>query len=294
MIVKDYYKILDLGSNKVSIEQIKTAYREMAKKYHPDLNVGDRKSEERFKDITEAYNVLSDTVSRRKYDRIWNSHIGNKKIKKEATTTGNSDIFSIFFGNVKEEKQQVQDKKNKKAPAKGENLETEINVTIEEAFYGKNKKISLRTVDGKMKTFDVNIPAGIRDKEKIRLLGQGKQGKNGGKNGDLFIKINITNNANFILQGTNIKTYIPITPWEAALGARINVKGIDEDLSISVAPGTSSGEKIEIPQKGYKDGKGSRGNLIIETKIQLPKKIPQQEKIIYEQLKEISKHNPRK
>ncbi len=151
MIFKDYYKILGLDTNKVNAEEIKNAFREQAKKYHPDVNGGDEKTEERFKDINEAYRVLSSANSRRKYDRMWNTHIGKKKDKKAYEESKRdkdslfSDFFNMFFGaptEIKEEKT-----KQKKKPAiKGDNIETEINVGIEDAYYGTEKKISLRTV----------------------------------------------------------------------------------------------------------------------------------------------------
>ena len=195
MIFKDYYKILGLEDNKVTMEDIKQSYREQAKKYHPDVNVG---YEERFKDINEAYQVLSKASSKRKYDRMWNTHIGRKRKKenyeesKRSKDALFSDFFNMFFGEIKgekEEKDKAKKQDKKKETIKGENIETEVQISIMEAFYGMNKKISLRTIDGKMKTFDIKVPAGIRNGEKIRLIGQGKQGKNGGKNGDLFIKI---------------------------------------------------------------------------------------------------------
>lgn len=144
-----------------------------------------------------------------------------------------------------------------------------------------------------MKTFSVKIPSGIRDGEKVRLLGQGKQGQNGGKNGDMFIKINIQNNNKFRLQGYDIVTDLYLTPWEAALGKRVNIDSIEDPISIYVQPGIQSGEKVKIPQKGYKDGRGSRGDLIAEVKTVVPKKLTEEEKELFEQLKSISKFNPR-
>ena len=144
-----------------------------------------------------------------------------------------------------------------------------------------------------MKTFSVKIPSGIRDGEKVRLLGQGKQGQNGGKNGDMFIKINIQNNDKFRLQGYDIVTDLYLTPWEAALGKRVNIDSIEDPISIYVPPGIQSSEKVKIPQKGYKDGRGSRGDLIAEVKTVVPKKLTEEEKELFEQLKSISKFNPR-
>lgn len=173
MIFKDYYKILALETNKVSLDEIKIAYREQAKKFHPDVNEGNTKAEERFKDINEAYNILSNAQSRKKYDRAWNSHIGRKKVKTatKSKKSATEDMLSILFGHKEEKGNFPKEKiKENKIPIQGENVETEINVSIEDAFYGKGKEISLRTVNGKTKTFSINIPEGIRNGEKIRLL----------------------------------------------------------------------------------------------------------------------------
>lgn len=298
MIFKDYYKILGLNDNKVTMEDIKQAYREQAKKYHPDVNVGNIASEERFKDINEAYQVLSNGTTKRKYDRMWNTHVGNRRKKQQYQESKRgrdavfSDFFNMFFGNIKEEKQE--EKKDKKKPQiKGENVETEVPISIMEAFYGMNKKVSLRTVDAKMKTFDIKVPAGIRNGEKIRLIGQGKTGQNGGKNGDLFIKIKIEKDNKFELIGYDLYTTLSLTPWEAALGTRVNLEGIDDTVSVYVPAGIESGEKLRIAGKGYKDGKGGRGDLTAIVKIVVPKKLTQEEKDSYEKLKEISNFNPR-
>ncbi len=291
MIFKDYYKILGLDTNRVSDVQIKNAYREQAKKYHPDVNVGNKNFEERFKDINEAYRVLSQPVSKRKYDRSWNRNIGRNKITSTyEENKNNSDIFHILFGNTTECENI---KKSGLKPAKGENVETELQISIEEAFRGTEKKISLRTVDGSMKTLKIQVPAGIQHNEKVRLIGQGKPGKNGGKNGDLFIRIKIKNDNKFILEGYNIKSYLNLTPWEAALSTKITFNGINEDINVYIPAGTQSGEKITIPNKGYKDGKGGRGDLLLEAKIMLPKHITDKEKELYKELESISNYNPR-
>lgn len=300
MIFKDYYKILEIDTNKVTADEIKQAYREQAKKYHPDVNVGNQASEERFKDINEAYRVLSNPVSRRKYDRMWVSRIGNKRKRQayEESKRGKNDVFSdffhMFFGEEESKEEASTVKKSKKnPPVKGENIETAISISIEEAFYGLNKKISLRTVDGKMKTFNIKVPAGIRNNEKIRLIGQGKMGQFGGKNGDLFIKIQIEPNSKFELVGYDIYTHLMLTPWEAALGTRVNLEGIDDTVLVYIPAGIESGEKLRIPGKGYKDGKGGRGDLTATIKIMVPKQLTDEEKELYEKLKEISNFNPR-
>lgn len=289
MIFKDYYKILNLDTNKVSINEIKIAYREQAKKYHPDVNIGNKNCEERFKDINEAYKILSETTSKKKYDRIWTRHIGNKNSTYKATPKG--DFFTIFFGNVAEEKGI---EKPSKVPAKGENVETELKLRLEEAFSGVTKSISLRTVDGSLKTLNVDVPAGIRNNEKIRLMGQGKPGINGGKNGDLLIKVKIKDDEQFSLEGYNLRKLLYLSPWEAALGTKIKINGINEDISVYIPAGICSGEIISIENKGYKDGKGGRGNLILEARILMPKEYTEKEKELFLELKKLSKFNPRK
>lgn len=299
MIFKDYYKILGLNNSKVSLDEIKVAYREQAKKYHPDVNVGNKLSEERFKDINEAYRVLSSPASKRKYDRMWNNHVGKSNIKYEESKRGSSSIFSdffnMFFGELNDDKIESGNskRKNKKQPVKGEDVETSIDISIEDAFYGSKKQISLRTIEGKMKKFEVKIPAGIRESEKVRLLGQGKIGSNGGKNGDLFINIHIKDDERFKIKGYDLYTDLLLTPWEAALGTRANVKGIDDEASVYIPQGIQSGERITIPNKGYKDAKGGRGNLIAQVKVMVPKKLSDDEKEIYTKLKEVSSFNPR-
>ncbi len=296
MIFKDYYKILNLDTNKVTENQIRIAFREQAKKYHPDINKQSMYSEERFKDINEAYRVLSNCSTKRKYDRMWNSKVGRKKQKaqfeesKREKGSAFSEFFNMFFG---ETATKTTEKENKNVPVKGENIETEITVKLEDAYYGLEKKISLRTVKGQMKTFSVKVPSGIRNGEKIRLLGQGKQGVNGGKNGDLFIKINIENNKKFKLQGCDILTNVYISPWEAALGKNINIESIEENITLSIPAGIQSGEQIIIPNKGYKDGQGGRGNLIAEIETVVPKQLTKQEKELFVQLQNISNFNPR-
>lgn len=288
MKYKDYYKLLGLETSRVTIDEIKAAYRAAAKKYHPDLNVGDILAEERIKDINEAYRILSVPASKRKYDRVWNS---KNNVKNYQNMKG-KNIFSMFLGNV--ENGRNNDKNNLKDVIRGENVETEIKVSLEDAFYGLEKKISLRTIEGKMKTFSVKIPEGIRNGEKIRLIGQGKEGTNGGKNGDLFIKIDIEDNKDFRLYGCDLCTDLKLTPWEAALGTRVNVKTIDGETKVYIPQGIQSGEKLKIPSKGYKDGKGGRGDLVAEVKIMVPKKLELNEKEMYEKMKEMSAFDPRK
>lgn len=288
MIVKNYYKILGLETSRVSIEEIKTAYRQAAKKYHPDLNVGDNLAEEKIKDINEAYRTLSVPSSKRKYDRIWNSKFG----KGEKAFTGKNDkgaIINMFLGNLEKEEKEIK----KKNPVKGENVETSIHIGLLEAYFGLEKRISFKNSEGKIKVLSIRIPEGILEGEKIRLIGQGKPGKNGGKNGDLLIEIKIDNDRKFKLKGADIYTDLLITPWEAALGTRVSIEGLDEEIKVYIPQGISSGEIIRIPNKGYKINKTARGDLVAEIKIVVPKTLKETEKKLYQKLEEVSKFNPR-
>ena len=243
MKYKDYYKLLELETSRVSIEEIKTAYRNVAKKYHPDVNVGDILAEERIKDINEAYRMLSNPSQKRKYDRVWNSRNNVKNYQK----LKGKNIFNMFLGDI-EKSEEFEDKKT---PIKGENIETEISVSLEDAFYGKEKSISFKTVNGKQRVFSVKIPEGIRNGEKIRLIGEGKKGKNGGKSGDLFIKINIEDSKIFTLYGSDLCTDLKISPWEAALGTKVDLKTIDGKANVYIPQGIQSGEKIKIPNQKF-------------------------------------------
>ena len=290
MVVKNYYKILDLETSHVSIDEIKSAYRQAAKKYHPDLNVGDSLAEEKIKDINEAYKVLSVPSSKRKYDRMWNSKFGKGK-KAFTSKSQKGVILDMFLGNIDNIEKAEQVKKAN--PVKGENIETQINVSIYDAFYGLDKQIVLKTIEGDTKSYTVKIPKGIRSGEKVRLIGQGKPGKNGGKNGDLLIQINIEDDSKFRLTGSEINTDLLLTPWEAALGVRTSVKSIDDETKVYVPEGVQSGEKIRIPNKGYYINKTDRGDLVAEVKVVVPKHISLEEKEMYKKLSKISRFNPR-
>lgn len=298
MIFKDYYKILGLPNSNVTTEQIKQAYREQAKKYHPDINTTSNFSEERFKDINEAYKTLSNTSTRRKYDKMWNSRIGKKQknrgqAKKEKKSAF-AEFFQMFFGEIKNNKAKSEDINGGKAPIKGENIETEITVSIFDAFYGVEKKLALRAVNGKMREFNIKIPAGIRNEEKIRLMGQGKPGENGGKAGDLLVRIHIENDKKFTLNGVDLIKNLYVTPWEAALGTKLNISSIDEEILLYIPQGTQCGESLKLKEKGYLDGKGGRGDLIINIQIMIPKELTKEEIELFKQLKNISSYNPRK
>ena len=288
MSFKDYYNILGLSSNKVTIDEIKLAYREQAKKYHPDMHVGDNSSEEKFKEINEAYKILSDPKSRKRYDRNWFIYTERKKRlqnkDREVKKSFKEKIIDILFGMTTSKAQTA---KKSKEPINGENIETEVEVSVLEAFNGTSKKLKLLAVDGKTKTFNLNIPAGIQNGDKIRFVGQGKPGKNNGDRGDLLVKVKITDTKDFKLVGADIYKEISITPWQAALGTKLNIEAIDGEITLVIPKGTESGERFTIKGKGYKFGRGNRGNFYIITRIVVPKKLTEKQLKVYNELKEI-------
>lgn len=288
MSFKDYYNILGLSSNKVTIDEIKLAYREQAKKYHPDMHVGDNSSEEKFKEINEAYKILSDPKSRKRYDRNWFIYTERKKRlqnkDREVKKSFKEKIIDILFGMTTPKAQTA---KKSKESINGENIETEVEVSVLEAFNGTSKKLKLLAVDGKTKTFNLNIPAGIQAGDKIRFIGQGKPGKNNGDRGDLLVKVKITDTKDFKLVGADIYREISITPWQAALGTKLNIEAIDGEITLVIPKGTESGERFIIKDKGYKFGRGNRGNFYIITKIVVPKKLTEKQLKVYNELKEI-------
>ena len=288
MSFKDYYNVLGLNSNKVTIDEIKLAYREQAKKYHPDMHAGDSVLEEKFKEINEAYRILSDPKSRKRYDRNWFIYTERKKRlqnkDREVKKSFKEKMIDILFGMTIPKDQTS---KKVKEPINGENIETEVDVNVVEAFNGVSKKLKLLAVDGKTKTFNLNIPEGVQDGDKIRFIGQGKPGKNNGDRGDLLVKVKITGTKEFKLVGADIYTEISISPWQAALGTKLNLQSIDGEISLVVPKGTESGERFSIKGKGYKFGRGNRGNFYIITKIVVPKKLTEKQLELYNELKEI-------
>ena len=302
---KDYYKLLGVN-RKSSQEEIKSNFRKLAKKYHPDANVNDKDAEEMFKDLNEAYNVLMDKEKKRKYDRqvarygYGSVEIGDGNYTK---TSGSvmSEIMNTILGISRETKDKVitaaenvrDDIKEKleeqKAPKKGDNIETTLYVTIEEGFFGAEKKISLKTTRGSVKNYSVNVPMGIRDGEKIRLSGLGKPGKNGGKNGDLIILVKLRPHPMLRLEGSDVQTKLRVSPVQAIIGDTLQLKIFGEKVPVIIPKHSNTGDKIEIPAKGYVVNQNTRGNLVIDIEIEMPEELNEREEKLYEQLLKVEK-----
>jgi len=303
---KDYYKLL--GVNRKSTQsEIKSNFRKLAKQYHPDANIDNKQAEEMFKDLNEAYNVLMDKEKKKKYDRqVFKYGYGSVDI--EATNSENrvassvmNEIMSTILGISRDTKDKVitaaenmkDDIKEKieqqKEPKKGENIETTLYVTIEEGFFGAEKKISLKTTRGGMKNYSVNVPMGIRDGEKIRLSGLGKPGKNGGKNGDLIILVKLRPHPMLRLEGSDLQTKLKITPVQAIIGDSLQLKIFGEKIPVVIPKNSKTGDRLEILTKGYIVNQNTRGNLLIDIEIEMPENITEREHKLYEQILKLEK-----
>lgn len=294
MKYKNYYKILELKSDRVSDEEIKNAYRRLAKKYHPDINPGDEVASEKFKLVNEAYQVLGNEVSKKKYDRIHNIYRVKDTIedtKEKINFDGMSDMIGMVFG---KKEQSNFENKNKSIPITGEDLESKIDITLEEAFFGTEKKLAFRTVTGDIKNISVKIPKGIRTGEKVRLAKQGKPGKNGGEPGDLYIKIEIMKNDFFEVKGFDLCMNLKLSPWEAALGTEVKIENIDSSILVNVPAGTESGEILRIANSGFwNTSTYGRGDLLLNIQIMVPKELTDIEKLLFEKLEAVSNFKAR-
>jgi len=303
---KDYYLLL--GVNKRSSkEEIKANYRKMAKKYHPDANVGSPEAEEVFKDLTVAYDILMDKEKKRKYDRqVARYGYGTppktttKKEVKYAVKNSDatSELISTLLGFGKGAKEMfraattdIKERVNarQQQPKKGNNIEASLEISLEEGFFGAEKKLSLKTVGGKINNYTVQVPRGIKDGEKIRLAALGKPGKNGGKNGDLIITVKMKEHASMKLDGNTVHTNVDITYAQAVIGDKVKIKIFGEQVELDIPAGTREQDKITIAKKGYMSADSTRGDLVLHINIKYPQEITEREKKIYEQLLRVEK-----
>lgn len=303
MQYKDYYQILGVEKN-ASQDDIKKAYRKLTKKYHPDINPGNKEAEEKYKEINEAYEVLSDPEKREKYDHFGNefnfqngahfdpSQFGfGKNVRYEFRTDdlGNySDFFNLFFGGFDIDNllgHKGTRSRGMSYAYDGEDIESEIEITPEEGFQGVTKRITLTGRDGE-KSLNFKIPRGVKEGERIRLKGQGEPGLNGGQNGDLYLTVRMKRSDHFTLDGNHLNTTLDILPWDAALGTEMTVQTLDGQIRVKVPAGIQTDSKIRVAGKGYIDRNGNRGDLYIKTRIVNPSYISSGMKGLFEKLKE--------
>ena len=326
---KDYYKILDVPKTATQ-EEISKAYKKLARKHHPDLNQGDKKSEERFKEISEANEVLKDPEKRKMYDQLgpnWqhgqnfqrpsgyeNMHFsfggpGGGPSGGFGGSSGFSDFFETLFGGgfggaggrfggassgFSGDPYGGGDPFGgfTRQPQKGRDVEAALSLTLEEAFSGGKKTVTLQSGMGQApRYFEVNIPVGVKNGARIRLAGQGDPAP-GGKPGDMYLKISILPHRFFTLDDDDVIYDLRLAPWEAALGATVLVPTLSGNVNITIAPGAGSGKKLRLRGKGLGGGT-QKGDQLVRISIVVPEAPTDEEKELWEQLSRVSGFNPR-
>ncbi|NLX91649.1 MAG: J domain-containing protein [Firmicutes bacterium] len=332
---QDYYKILGLDRNATD-KEIRQAYRKLAREYHPDLQPKEKQkeAEEKFKLIKEAYEVLSDPVKREKYDRLgpnwqhgddftaYRHYQQGSRRQAGSGFEGNFDGFSFHFGGANSfsdffeaifgsgfEEDDFGHSGRNWMTRQGTDVEAEIEVTLEEIFFEKEKHLQFTIhnicsrcggsgilhnsicplCDGsgqvpETKNIKLKIPRGTRNGKKIRLKGQGNQGKRGGKAGDLYLKIKVLPHPLFTLQGDNLEAELTVFPWQAVLGDTVSAPSLDGTIRVKLPPRTKAGHKLRLQGKGMPRKDHSRGDLFLKIIIDIPREINPEEEKLYQKL----------
>jgi len=303
--MKDFYQILGVPRN-ASDDDIKKAYRRLAKKYHPDVNKGNKEAEEKFKDISEAYNVLSDKKQRQQYDMFSGGFGGARPggFRWEAGQGGDvdfgdlGDLFSELFqmGGVKRGPYQRTRTTRSRQPeaVNGQNTFADVDIDFNEAMEGTKRQINIKRGD-KVEKLTVKIPAGVDNGSKVRVAGKGQSGFGGGKSGDLFLHIRVKPHKEFWREGDDLFIELPITIYQSVLGDTITVSTLSGDKHLKVKGGTESGQKFRIGGQGAPilGKKGKHGDLYVLIRIVPPKKVPAALKRTIEELAEEYAYEPK-
>ena len=317
---KDYYQSLGVPRT-ATADEIKKSFRKLARQHHPDVAKDKKKSEEKFKEINEAYEVLSDAAKRKKYDELganWKSGAefrpppghggfdGGQAFRGERNMnaedfgthfdgTGFSDFFEQIFGGARRGAGGFGRGANlgeQQFAERGSDIEGDIMVTLEEAARGSVREVSVRHNIGhsiKTETHQVKIPPGVTEGQKLRLAGRGEHGSGGGAAGDLYLRVRLAKHPDFDVDEHNLTYEAELAPWEAALGAEISVPTLTASVNIKIPAGTQSGQKLRVRGRGLPPS----GDLIVVTKIVVPTNISDAEEKLWGLLKRESKFNPR-
>ncbi|MGA1114581.1 MAG: DnaJ C-terminal domain-containing protein [Aquiluna sp.] len=285
-IEKDFYKILGVSKD-VSDADLKKAYRKLAKDNHPDLHPGDAAAEARFKDISEAFDVLSDAEQRREYDAI-RAMGGGARFQAGGQGAGFEDVFSNLFGGGGGGFPGFGGFGGF-GPQRGQDLSTTASINFIDSVNGTTVKLNLRS-----ESVSVKVPAGIQDNQKLKVKGKGQPSPNGGPAGDLVVTIKVKPHAVFTRDGDNIRVSVPVTYAEATLGATIEVPVLGgEPVKLKVAPGTPNGRTLRVKGKGVQFG-SRQGDLLATVEVMVPGHLPAKAKKLLEQFDaELPDENPR-
>lgn len=297
MAAREFYEALGVPRT-ASTEEIQRAYRKLARTYHPDVNK-DPDAEQRFKEISEAYDVLSDPDTRRRYDEFGpdfrripegaEPRYGPQGTRRGAGDAGVwttveedidfEDLFADLFG-------------RRNSARAGSDLQAGIELSIEDVYSGGLRQVTLTGPDGRRRNLDVKVPAGVTEGQRIRLAGQGGAGR-GGPSGDLYLVVHIRPDPRFRVTGRDVYTDLPVTPWEAALGAKVAFDAPNGEAKVSVPAGSSSGRKLRLRGRGLPNPKGAPGDLYAEVKVMVPRRLNEQERRLFEELGRTSTFDPR-
>jgi curved DNA-binding protein len=305
MQFKDYYKTLGVEQD-ASADEIRRAYRKLARKYHPDRST-ESDSEDRFKELGEAYEVLKDPEKRKEYDQLraggWRGGDdfqpppGWRGGFRDAGRAGGagggegfgdfSDFFESLFGGGLGG---MGGGGRQRVRAKGRDVNATVEIDLDTAFNGGKRRITLDR-GGKRQSLEVKIPAGVTPGRRIRLSGQGEPGMGGGPNGDLYMEVKIAPHPLFELDGRDVIIDLPVAPWEAALGAEVRVPTLGGKVTMNIPAGSSSGKRMRLKGRGL-PGKPA-GDQIVNLKVVVPKPGSDRERELYEELAEVSGENVR-
>ena len=320
---KDYYEILGVPRGAGDAE-VKKAFRKLAREYHPDVAKDKKKAEEKFKEINEAYEVLSDPEKRKKYDQLganWKSGAefrpppgwenfgggqtfrgrgqGGEDFEFQFGGTGFSDFFEQLFGSTGGRRGgfgRYSNFEDTEMAERGRDVEGDIMVTLDEAMHGAVRTVNVRHTVGrsvKTETHQVKIPPGVTEGQRLRVAGRGEAGSGGGAAGDLYLRVRLAKHPDFDVEEHNLVYEAELAPWEAVLGAEIPVPMPDGRVNIKIPPGTQGGMKLRVRGRGLPRREGGWGDLFVVIKIAVPAKITVEERKLWEQLSRESKFNPR-
>jgi curved DNA-binding protein len=305
---RDFYEVLGLQRD-ASAEEIQRAYRKLARAYHPDVNKSPE-AEETFKEVSEAYDVLSDPDMRKRYDAFGHDfrrvpegvdpqtwararagaqgpgHPGDDRVRVDFGEAGIDidDLFESMFGGGG---------RARWGPITGADQEVELPLTVEDAYTGVHRWLTVSGPDGN-RSIEVTIPPGVTDGQRIRLAGQGGQGTGGASAGDLYLVVRILPHPRYRVEGRDIYVELPLAPWEAALGASVAFDTPGGEAKVRVPPGTSSGRRLRLRGRGMPDRSGGAGDLYAEVRIMVPSKLTEDERRLFEELAATSTFDPRR